>query len=91
MAREKQTPSVSLQDKLNQLKTFCVQQPLQHEIPSLEPEMKRMMYWGITYTKQLHAWLNTLMWEFAPTEQHPDICFIELYINFKLVTGGHIP
>ena len=91
VAQEKKSPMTSLQDKLNQIKNWIILHPLCREIPSLDPELDSMMYWGKTYTRQLYAWLGTLLWESDPAEDHPDICFVELYVNFKLVTGGSIP
>ncbi len=72
----------NLQDKLDQLKNWTVTNPLSHKIPDFSPEMTNLMYWGITYTKQLHAWLQTLVWD-STLDVCPDISFLELYVNFK--------
>ncbi len=71
------------QEKLDQLKHWEVINPLIHVIPDFLPDTTSMMYWGITYTKQLHGWLKTLIWETAPDNAYPDISFLELYINFR--------
>ena len=83
MSEQNNTPTSSLQDKLDRLKNWKVSTPLAHDIPDLSHEMNKLMYWGITYTTQLHSWLRTLVWESAPDDSYPDVSFLELYVNFK--------
>ena len=73
----------SLQDKYDQLANLSVTNPRQHDIPDLTEEMEKNDVLGLTYTKQIHEWLRTLMWESEYGDAHPDISYLELYVNFK--------
>lgn len=70
-------------DKFDRIANLSVQCPAQHIIPDLTCDSEDKMYWGITYTKQLHAWLRSLTWESQPDQTHPDVSYLELYVNFK--------
>ena len=45
-SQEKSTQSSSLQEKLCVMENLTVLNPLQHDIPPLDQELEKMMYWG---------------------------------------------
>lgn len=83
ITKEKGAHTAPIQDKFDLLANFVVQNPVPHILQDFSDDMLDLMYWGITYTKQLHSWLCSLTWESQPSDSHPDISYLELYVNFK--------
>eukprot|EP00438_Fugacium_kawagutii_P030958 Skav228892 [mRNA] locus=scaffold194:260316:261152:- [translate_table: standard] len=54
-------------------------------------EIAHCSKWGSVYTDLLYAWLTTLRWPNAPSDDDPGISWLELLVNFELTTQHCIP
>ena len=61
------------------------------QLPDLTFAAQSRMFWGVTYTLRLHAWVLTLQWPDPSCDSVGDISWYELFVNFRIVTQSFVP
>ena len=75
------------------LAEWKIKDPIQIPFPELTAELSKLCSWGMEAAHDVYEWLKTLSWPTSQEERFADhgITFLELYINFLLVTGKSVP
>ncbi len=73
--------------------TWRIKVPLFIDFPGLTPEVAQCCSWGMEAAYDVYKWLSTLVWPLDPNPQQGDcgITFLEMFVNFRFVTGKNLP
>jgi len=73
--------------------TWHIQSPLHIVSPEITPLVAQCCSWGMEAAYDVYMWLSTLKWPNDPNPKQGDcgITFLEMFVNFRLVTGKSLP
>lgn len=73
--------------------TWHIQSPLVIAYPEITPLVAQCCSWGMEAAYDVYKWLGTLKWPSEPDPKQGDcgITFLEMFVNFRLVTGKPLP